>query len=273
MLRVGFAGDGVHSLRPELPAASVRLLLPPVDGAELVMPTWDGNVFLLPNGSRAPIRTLTPLRVGDDEIDLDVVVHAGGRLSGWAETATPRGLRRHLGPGSGVPDRSPRRALPARRRRDGAARHRTAHRPHRACRHDHGSRRGRPRRRPRRPARPPRPLPSAGSTCRRAPPPGTPWWRRWRPLPSRSDTRVWAAGEAAAMFRVRRHLFEELGHRRAMPRFAATGRRDAPATPTAAGDPEGRSFGCSICRPDPPPMGWHLANRERPHLVLIPMGD
>ncbi|HEY5727367.1 MAG TPA: siderophore-interacting protein, partial [Acidimicrobiia bacterium] len=88
MVRVTLGGPDAASLAPELPAASVRLLLPSGDG-DVVVPDWDGNVFLLPGGSRAPIRTLTPLRVGRSEIDLEIVVHPGGRLSQWAVAARP----------------------------------------------------------------------------------------------------------------------------------------------------------------------------------------
>ncbi len=214
MLRVTFSGDGVQSLRPELPAASVRLLLPAVDRAELVMPTWDGNVFLLPNGSRAPIRTLTPLRVGEDEIDLDVVLHDGGRLSGWAETATPGVTAAISGPGRGYRvDPSATQfvlagdetAMPAigqliTRIRPAAAVAVLAE----VARAD---------------ARVALPGHPGLSICWLDLPPGAApgdaLVTAVAATPVGSDTRVWAAGEAAAMFRVRRHLFEELGHRRA----------------------------------------------------------
>lgn len=64
----------------------MRLLLPGPDG-ELVMPTWDGNEFLLPDGRRPAIRTFTPRRSDPEagELDLDIVVHGDGVASRWAE--------------------------------------------------------------------------------------------------------------------------------------------------------------------------------------------
>ncbi len=68
------------------PAASVRLLIPPAVGAALEMPTWTGNQFELADGSRAPIRTFTPrhLDVAAQDLTIDVVMHGGGAASDWA---------------------------------------------------------------------------------------------------------------------------------------------------------------------------------------------
>ena len=62
------------------PAASVRLLLPPPGSTDLVMPAWNGNEFLFPDGTRPAIRTLTPLRLDPEThtLDLEIVVHQGG---------------------------------------------------------------------------------------------------------------------------------------------------------------------------------------------------
>ena len=91
MARVTLAGPELEGLTVEQPAASVRLLLPPRGQAELVMPTWDGNVFLLGDGARAPIRTFTPRRLDPEalELDLDIVIHGGGVASEWGERAVP----------------------------------------------------------------------------------------------------------------------------------------------------------------------------------------
>ena len=72
LLRVTLAGEELDGFTVEEPAASVRLLLPV--GGELVMPTWEGNEFLLPDGSRPVIRTLTPRYVRDRELDVDIVL-------------------------------------------------------------------------------------------------------------------------------------------------------------------------------------------------------
>lgn len=83
------------------PAASVRLLLPSPGDDGLVLPRWNGNEFLRPDGSRPVIRTLTPRR-GDPEagtLDLEVVLHDDGPLSAWARTAAPGDPVAVSGPG------------------------------------------------------------------------------------------------------------------------------------------------------------------------------
>src|SRR5262245_8872609 len=79
--RVTFTGDdgadGLDGLVPEEPAASVRVLLPSAPDEPLVIPTWNGNEFLLPEGTRPIIRTLTPLRSVAGALDVAVVLHEG----------------------------------------------------------------------------------------------------------------------------------------------------------------------------------------------------
>lgn len=106
MVRVTFAGDELAGLTVDQPAASVRLLLPSPPGNDLVMPTWNGNEFLLPDGSRPTIRTFTPRRSGPDgpsgpELDLDVVIHGVGAASQWADAAKPGDKGAISGPGRG----------------------------------------------------------------------------------------------------------------------------------------------------------------------------
>ncbi len=213
MVRLTLAGADADALAPELPAASVRLLLPTGDGSGLVVPEWDGNVFLLPDGSRAPIRTLTPLRVGGGEIDLEIVIHPGGRLSDWAETAPAGAPAAISGPGRGYrvdPDAGgyllagDETALPAIGQLLG----------HLA------------------PTIPVAVLVEVASPEARLDLPEHPLAVvRWLDLPPGSPpgsalvaavattafgtgTRVWAAGEAAAMFRIRQHLFDTRHHPR-----------------------------------------------------------
>jgi NADPH-dependent ferric siderophore reductase len=66
----------------------VRLLLA-TDTTELALPTWNGNEFRLEDGSRPIIRTLTPLRFepGPCELDVEIVRHGHGPLSAWADAA------------------------------------------------------------------------------------------------------------------------------------------------------------------------------------------
>ena len=79
MMRVTLSG--VTFPTPE-PAASCRVLLDPS-----VMPEWNGNEFLLPSGERPAIRTLTPRFVREDSLDVDVVLHGDSPLTRWARTA------------------------------------------------------------------------------------------------------------------------------------------------------------------------------------------
>ncbi len=103
MVRVTLAGADLRGLSVELPAASVRLLFPPPGAHDLVMPTWNGNEFLQPDGRRSPIRTFTPLRIdaGALEIDLDFVIHGRGIASEWVGAAAPGDEVALSGPGRG----------------------------------------------------------------------------------------------------------------------------------------------------------------------------
>ncbi|MEL7210715.1 MAG: siderophore-interacting protein, partial [Actinomycetota bacterium] len=60
LVGITVAGPELAGFDMGLPAASVRLLVPIEAG--LVLPTWNGNEFLYEDGSRPPIRTLTPRR-------------------------------------------------------------------------------------------------------------------------------------------------------------------------------------------------------------------
>ena len=105
LVRVTVAGPELEGLVVEQPAASVRLLLPSPGSAELVMPAWNGNEFLLSDGSRPAIRTLTPLRHDTDasRLDLEIVVHDGGAASAWALAAGKGDDVALSGPGRGYP--------------------------------------------------------------------------------------------------------------------------------------------------------------------------
>ena len=64
MVRVTFRGPELEGLTIAEPAASVRLLIPSSPDDDLVMPTWNGNEFLLGDGSRPIIRTFTQQSTG-----------------------------------------------------------------------------------------------------------------------------------------------------------------------------------------------------------------
>jgi NADPH-dependent ferric siderophore reductase len=103
LVRVTFAGLDLQSLTVEQPAASVRLLLPSPGSKELIVPSWNGNEFLMPSGPRPAIRTFTPRRLDPEihELDLDIVIHSGGVASEWAEAAEPGDPAAISGPGRG----------------------------------------------------------------------------------------------------------------------------------------------------------------------------
>jgi NADPH-dependent ferric siderophore reductase len=103
LVRVSLSGPDLEGLIVEDPAASVRLLLVSPGGRRLVLPSWNGNEFLLPDGQRPAIRTFTPRRVDSEalELDLDIVIHGRGVASEWAEAAEPGWPAAVSGPGRG----------------------------------------------------------------------------------------------------------------------------------------------------------------------------
>ena len=219
MARVTLGGPEMEGLAVDQPAASVRLLLPSPDDHQLVMPTWNGNEFLLPDGRRPAIRTFTPRRADPvaGELDVDVVLHDGGTATAWAAAAAPGDEVAVSGPGRGydVDAEAPayllagdETALPAMAQLLGAI-----------------------------PATTPvQVLAEVASSDARLPLPDHPGAIvRWLDLPpgaTAGDTLVaavadaelpegalvWAAGEAAAVQRIRRHLFDERG----LPRSRTT---------------------------------------------------
>jgi NADPH-dependent ferric siderophore reductase len=219
MVRVTLAGAELEGLTVEQPAASVRVLLPSRGADELVVPTWNGNEFLLPDGRRPAIRTFTPRRVDGEalELDVEIVVHGGGAASEWAETARPGAPAAVSGPGRGyvvAEDASSfllagdETAIPAISQLLEVLPAEAAVQVHIEVAHPDG-RQGLPH--------------HPGGTVS--------WWDLADGAPPgdalvgavagadlAEGTRVWVAGEAAAVQRIRRHLFEE----REVPRARAT---------------------------------------------------
>ena len=69
MVRVTVSGPELAGFTVEQPAASVRVLLPSSGAADVVVPSWNGNEFLLPDGRRPTIRTFTPWRVDPEALE------------------------------------------------------------------------------------------------------------------------------------------------------------------------------------------------------------
>jgi NADPH-dependent ferric siderophore reductase len=88
-------GPGIGAAIPPEAASSLRLLLPRDGGAgPLELPSFNGNFFVYGDGVRPPVRTLTPIGTGEpDRLRVDVVRHGEGLLAGWLE---------HVGPGHEV---------------------------------------------------------------------------------------------------------------------------------------------------------------------------
>ena len=103
LVGVTVTGSELEGWADPEPASSVRLLLPGEGLAEPVLPTWEGNEFLDPDGSRPIIRTLTPVRFDADrlELDLEVVLHGDAPLSGWADAVAAGDRAAVSGPGRG----------------------------------------------------------------------------------------------------------------------------------------------------------------------------
>ncbi len=216
MARVTLGGPELEGLVVEQPAASVRVLLAPGAEGPLVMPRWNGNEFLMPSGERPTIRTLTPRRVdlAALELDVDIVIHQGGAASEWALDAGPGTRAAVSGPARGyhidheapvhflagdetaIPaisqllERLP-AGMPVRAHievADPAARMKLPEHPDATIEWLD--------------------LPPGA-------PPGDALVAAVTQAEIAADTRVWVAGEAAAVQRIRRHLFEARGLSRA----------------------------------------------------------
>jgi NADPH-dependent ferric siderophore reductase len=105
MLRVVLGGDELDGFVLDAPASSVRLLLPLPGEDTIEMPSWTGNQFELANGERAPIRTFTPRRFDGErlELTLDIVLHDHGAATDWARRARVGDEAAISGPGRSEP--------------------------------------------------------------------------------------------------------------------------------------------------------------------------
>lgn len=212
MRRVVVAGPALEGFPVPLPAASVRLLVPSPGADGLVLPAWNGNEFLLPDGRRPALRTFTPRRVDPDagELSVDVVLHATGVASDWAANVTPGSPCAVSGPGRGyevdptaahfvlVGDET---ALPA------IAQLLESIPPHATIRVDVEV--AAPDGRIALPAHPGATV--AWHDLTDPGDPGAAMVAAVRALDLGDDAHVWVAGEAASVQRIRRYLFDDVG--------------------------------------------------------------
>lgn len=218
MVAVTLGGDGLDGFALDHPAASVRLLLPSPGDQELVVPAWNGNEFLLPDGRRPAIRTLTPRRFDAHtrELDVEVVLHGGGVAAAWAARAERGDPAALSGPGRGyaVPE-APALLLAGDESAIPAISQLLECVPddRRLTVHVEVARRD---------ARLPLPDHPRATVHWHDLPPGAPPGEALvaavRSEDLDHDARVWAAGEAAGVQRIRRYLFDEVG----LPRSATT---------------------------------------------------
>lgn len=212
LTRVRLEGEELRGLDPGLPAASVRLLLPERPDAPLVLPSWEGNDFRMPDGSRAPIRTLTPVDPdpASGTLTIDVVRHDAGLLTAWVDAVGAGGEVAVSGPGRGyeVDERATsyviagdETALPAMGQVVAAIPAGVAVRVLAEVRS--------PDARLDLPTRPD--LDVTWLVADESAPPGAALAEAMSTEPIDDGTAVWAAGEAAAVQRIRRHLFDERG--------------------------------------------------------------
>jgi NADPH-dependent ferric siderophore reductase len=217
LVRVTLQGGDLKRLGVSQPASSVRVLIPDPPGG-LELPTWDGNRFVRSDGRRPVLRTLTPRYhdPGLGRLQLDVVVHGEGAASRWASAAAVGTSAAVSGPARGYdidPDATTvvlggdETALAAIGQIIEALPDEVVVAAYLEI--------ATPAARPPLPAHPRLtvhwPSPSGGL-------PGQALAEALGEVELAAGARLWAAGEAAAMQRLRQHLFQERG----LPRTRAT---------------------------------------------------
>jgi NADPH-dependent ferric siderophore reductase len=216
LVRITLAGDDLAGFAVDEPAASVRLLLPPSPGADLVVPDWNGNEFLMADGRRPTIRTFTPRHVDRERLTLDIeaVIHGDGPASRWAAAAAAGDRAAVSGPGRGyaIDTAAPafllagdESAVPAISQLLEALPPETPTQVHVEA--------GSPEARIELPARPNTTV--EWHDLEPGAPPGATLVAAVRAAVLPERVQIWGAGEAAAMQRIRRHLFDERGVARA----------------------------------------------------------
>lgn len=102
MIRLTLEGDVFTTWTVTEPGASFRMVVPWSLSDSLELPEWNGNEFLLADGTRPALRTFTPLRLAGNRMDVEIVRHpGGGAISQWAEEAEPGTVAAVSGTGAG----------------------------------------------------------------------------------------------------------------------------------------------------------------------------
>lgn len=103
LVRVTLGGPQIAGFESHIPDEHVKLVLPDPETGATRAPEQDGDHLDWPSPF-PPTRDYTVRRYDRDagEIDLDVVVHDGGRASGWAQEAEPGSTMWVAGPRGGV---------------------------------------------------------------------------------------------------------------------------------------------------------------------------
>ena len=208
LIRVTIEGEALVGFPMPEPAGSVRLLLPEPDTFDL--PTWAANNFVYADGRRPTLRTLTPVATDPalGRLALEVVQHTAGRAATWAAAARAGDAAAISGPARGyVPPATARgfllggdeTAIPALIQLaaavpDGVPTDVLVEVPDRAARRDVSHRRG-----------------VSVHWIDGGAVPGAALAEAFEARRVDDGTHVWAGGEAAAMQRIRRHLYETLG--------------------------------------------------------------
>ena len=161
---------------------------------------------MLSDGRRPLLRTFTPVKVDRDELTIDIVRHPGGGVSQWVEQAQPGSVRR-LGPACETIDSSATRylllgdetSIPAIEQLLDAIPESTKIGVHIELAHPAA-----------RIELPPHPQATIiWHDAAAEEPPGGSLHRTIEAAVIDNETRVWAAGEAASVQAIRKHLFEQ----------------------------------------------------------------
>jgi len=100
--RVIVSGDELDDFVISEPASSLRVVVPWAS-EDFEVPEWTGNEFLLADGRRPALRTFTPVAFdpATKQLTLDIVKHDHGTISQWAQTARVGDRCAVSGPGKG----------------------------------------------------------------------------------------------------------------------------------------------------------------------------